>query len=235
MLEKKILIVGGSRGIGLSLAKKALSQNSEVTVIARKKIDDLQNSEIKFIQQDFNDISLARPTLLTFQPNILILCVAQGLYGDVLRFSNEQIFQCIKTSLISTIIWLKEAIDILPENSKIGWISSLTAKMTSHSWSYYASAKAGVDHFIDCARQIAIARGISITICYPGCVATGFHKRAGTETPANAVEPSEIAEDLLQAIGNSLDFWASDMDKDFIEEIYKFNKNHRCKFGELLK
>lgn len=230
-----LLVVGGSRGIGLALAKEALIKKRKVTVVARTKSDDIQDSDIDFIQQDFNETSLARSILVNVQPDVLILCVAQGLYGDILSFSDEQILNCIQTSYTSTVLWIREAINFLPDNSKIGWISSLTAKVPSQDWSYYASAKAGVEHLIDCMRGPALARGISITVCYPGCVATDFHRCAGAQAPEDAVQPSEVAGDLLQAVTNRLEFWASDIDKDVIEEVYKSQKSYRNKFRHSLK
>jgi short-subunit dehydrogenase len=233
--RSNLLIVGGSRGIGLALATKAIENRDLVTVVARTKTDNFRNSEINFIKQDFNDISLARSTLATVKPDVLILCVAQGLYGDILSFSNEQIVQCIQTSYTSTVLWIREAIDVLPKNSKICWISSLTAKIPNYHWSYYASAKAGVGHFIECVREQAATRGISITVCYPGCVATDFHRYAGTQTPEGAINAAEIAGNLLQAVESRLEFWASDMDREVIDKIYELDKTCRHRFQDLLK
>jgi short-subunit dehydrogenase len=236
-MGKKInlLIVGGSRGIGLALVDEALTERKQVTVVARKETPDLKDLQVNFINQDFNDISLIRPLLTNIQPDLLILCVAQGLCGNLLEFSDAQISQCIQASYTSTIFWIKEAIKTLPDNSKIGWISSLTAKVPSHSWSYYASSKAGVAHFIECVREPAMSRGISITVCYPGCVATDFHRYAGTQIPQGAIQPSDIAKDLLQAVENRLEVWASCLDKDVIETAYKFDKTYRDTFRDSLK
>jgi short-subunit dehydrogenase len=233
--KSNLLIVGGSRGIGLALVDEALTEKKKVTVVARKKTSDLEDLQVSFISQDFNDISLIRPLLTSIQPDLLMLCVAQGLCGNLLEFSDPQISQCIQTSYTSTIFWIKEAIRALPDNSKIGWISSLTAKVPSYNWSYYASAKSGVAHFIECVRESAMSRGISITVCYPGCVATDFHRYAGTKIPQGAIQPSDIATGLLQAVENRLEVWASDLDKDVIAAAYKFDKTYQDTFRDSLK
>ncbi|MEQ8467020.1 SDR family NAD(P)-dependent oxidoreductase [Coleofasciculus sp. E1-EBD-02] len=230
-----LLIVGGSRGIGLALAIEALAKYSRVTVIAREEIDKIKELKINFISQDFNDVELIRHTLEIVQPSTLILCVAQGLYGNISDFPNDKVISCVQTTYLSTIIWLKEAILVLPVGSRIAWISSLTAKIKSNNWSFYASAKAGVEHFIRCIRESAKDRGIDITICYPGCLATEFHERSGTQSSKDAIDPSEIANDLLEAIDNRLEFWVSYLDKEAIEKAYQLDEIYQHKFKDSLK
>jgi short-subunit dehydrogenase len=233
--NKSILIVGGSTGIGLALANQAVKQYKKITIIAREKTPEIRQLNIDFIKQDFNNIEIIRATLQMVKPNTIILCVAQGLYGDVCHLENDQILNCINTTYLSTIFWIKEAINILPPNSKIAWLSSLTAKIPHNNWSVYASAKAGVEHFISSIREKAEQKEISITVCYPSCVATGFHEKAGTQTPKDAIKPSEISEELLTAIESGLTFWAAPLDRDLINEINQMRPDQKNQFKELVK
>lgn len=229
-----ILIVGGSKGIGLALAAEAVTKYSNVTVIARNKTDQLEQLNINFINQNFNDIDLIRTTIKTIKPNIVVLCVAQGLYGDIFCLDTDKILNCINTTYLSTIFWIKELINILPGQSRIGWISSLTAIVPSQNWSVYASAKAGLEHFISCIRETAEQKEITITVCYPGCVATGFHEKAGTKTPEKAINPAQISKELLIAIESGLMFWTAPVDRDLINATYKIRQDNQNKFGRLL-
>jgi short-subunit dehydrogenase len=233
--KSSLLVVGGSRGIGLSLGIQALSNQDQVTIIARNKPNSLKNLNLDFISQDFNEISSIQPILKKIKPNTIIFCVGQGVYGNALNISNDQIINCMQTTYISTIFWIKEAINILPNNSRIGWISSLTAKIPNYNWSYYASAKSGVEQFINCIRDSAMIKGTSITICYPGCVATEFHKIAGSQLPEDAIKPSEISNNILEAIANREEFWSSDIDKEVITEAYRLNRIYQQKFKDSLK
>lgn len=231
----RLLIVGGSKGIGLALAREAVKTYNDVIVMASSKTPELANLNVNFIAQDFNEITLIKPTLEQWQPDTLILCVAKGLYGDLERLSTEKIISCVHTTYVSTLFWIKEAINLLQTGSKIAWLSSLTAKIPNKNWSFYASAKAGVEQFISCAREKANQKGINITVCYPGCVATGFHKKAGTQIPKEAIDPSEIALELLEAIEEKVEIWAAPIDKEVIYEINQIVKTHQRNFKESLK
>lgn len=232
---KSILIVGGSTGIGLALANEAVKKYKKITIIAREKTPEILPLNINFVQQDFNNIEIIRATLEMVKPNTIILCVAQGLYGDICHLENAQILNCINTTYLSTIFWIKEAINILPPKSRIAWLSSLTAKIPHNNWSVYASAKAGVEHFISSIREKAEQKEISITVCYPSCVATGFHEKAGTQTPKDAIKPSEISAELLTAIESGLTFWAAPLDRELINQIYQIRQYQKEPFNELVK
>lgn len=233
--RNNILIVGGSTGIGLALANEAVKKYQKVTIIARKETSEIAEVNINFLTQDFNNLELIRSTIQDINPNTIILCVAKGLYGNILNLENDKIIDCIHTTYLSTIFWIKEAINVLPAKSKIAWISSLTATIPNNKWSIYASAKAGVEHFISSVRENAEQKEISITVCYPSCLATEFHEKAGAKTPKEAINPDEISEDLLKAIESRLKFWAAPLDREVINEIYQVRQNRQNKFKELIK
>lgn len=233
--KDNVLIVGGSQGLGLALANEAVTKYSNVTVIARNKTAQLEELNINFVNQNFNDLDLMRKTVKTLKPNIVILCVAQGLYGDIFCLENDKIFNCINTTYLSTIFWIKELINILPCQSRIGWISSLTAIVTSQNWSVYASAKAGVEHFISCIREKAEQKEITITVCYPSCLATKFHEKTGIKTPEKAINPEKLSKELLIAIESRLMFWAAPIDREVINETYQIKQDYQNKFRGLLQ
>jgi short-subunit dehydrogenase len=230
-----VLIVGGSKGIGLALATEATTKYSNVTVIARTNTKQIEQLNINFINQNFNNIDLIRTTIQNIKPNIVILCVAQGLYGDIVNLKNDTVFNCINTTYLSTIFWIKELINNLQPQSRIGWISSLTATVTSQNWSVYASAKAGVEHFISCIREKAEQKEITITVCYPGCVATEFHKKAGSQTSEKAINPDQISKELLIAVESGLMFWVAPVDREVINETYQIRQHYQNKFRGLLQ
>ena len=231
----KLLIIGGSKGIGLALATEAVKTYNDVIVMARSKTPELANLNVNFITQDFNEITLIKPTLEQWQPDTLVLCVAQGLYGDLECLPTEKITSCVHTTYVSTLFWIKEAINLLNTGSKIAWISSLTAKIPNKNWSFYASAKAGVEQFISCTREKANQKGINMTVCYPGCVATGFHEKAGTQIPPEAIAPSEIALELLEAIEEKVEIWAAKTDRKVIDNINQIMQTYQSNFKEYLK
>ena len=97
--KDNVLIVGGSQGLGLALANEAVTKYSNVTVIARNKTAQLEELNINFVNQNFNDLDLMRKTVKTLKPNIVILCVAQGLYGDIFCLEISSMVACSRPEL----------------------------------------------------------------------------------------------------------------------------------------
>jgi short-subunit dehydrogenase len=123
----------------------------------------------------------------------------------------------MQSSFVASICWLSAALKLLPPGSAIGWLASLTARVPSMEWAAYAASKAGVEHYIRCIRQEAQGRGLSVTVCFPGCVGTGFQSRSGAPDPLSALLPEEVAPLIYDAVAAGLEVWAAAMDAGVVE------------------
>ncbi len=232
---KTALIIGGSEGIGLSLVKEALQNNYKVCVLARKSNANLKNLPVSFIAHDFNETNNAKNIINSIRPHLIVFCVAYGVYGKVDEVSNNEIIKCTRATFESSIIWFKECVNALSKGSRVAWISSLTSKVPNEEWAFYGAGKAGVEHFISSVRDYFLSKDITITTCYPGCVNTSFHCKAGGVVPLSAISPESISKDMFNAILKGLPYWASSMDKSVIDEVYNKERDFFNKFKSQLK
>lgn len=233
MENKTILIVGGSKGIGFFIVKEAIKKYRNVYVISRQKSKELNDLPINFIAHDINNNKDTKNLLENINPDILILCVAKGLYGYPETLLDSEIEAVFNTTYMSNIFWIKNSLQVLKCGSKIAWLSSLTAKLPDLNWCFYASAKAGVEHFVESIRENS--KNISITLCYPGVVNTGFHENSGSKPPLITESRFLYAKELLEAVENKEDFWSSPLDKNLVEVLNKSKKDLLLNFKGYLK
>lgn len=223
-MSKKILIIGGTKGLGKSLAIKSKKKGYQVFVFARHKSIELENLGVNCLVGDFTQEDIANNLLMDISPNILVLCVAKGLYKDLSLITNEDITSVVNHSFTHNLIWIKEGIDLMKSGSSIAWVSSLTAFVPDSTWSIYAACKAGVTHYLESICNVAHDKEISLTTCFPGCLDTDFHQNSGAIKPEIAVNPDLIVSDMLNAIETKQRFWSAPMDKAIINSVYD-NKN----------
>ena len=236
MINKKLLIIGGSKGIGLAIAKEAIKEYCQVIVLSRTYNEDLEKLNIQHIQQDFNNEALIDKTLCDIQPDIIIVSAANGLFfNDISTLKCNQIIDCLKGTFVSPILWISRAISIMSENTSICWISSLLTKLPNSDWAYYGASKAGVEHFINSIIPKARIKKINFTIVYPGCVDTNFHKDAGTILPKGAISADVISKDILLAIKKRELYWVANMDRSVILEFNEYCKHFYGKYRRNIK
>lgn len=234
-MKKRILIIGGSKGIGLAIAKEAKTQNNEVFVLSRTTNSDLKQLQVNCITQDFTNEALIDKTLIETNPNILIICAAKGIYGEIKSIDFASVKSCCISTFISPILWMSRALFLLPKNSTICYISSLLAKLPNLEWVFYGASKAGVEYYIRSIEPMASNLQKNLCVIYPGCVKTDFHTDSGTSTPEVAVSPDIISKEILSAIINKKNIWVAPMDFTCINDFNKKLNNLQKKYGNTIK
>ncbi|HEX8396246.1 MAG TPA: SDR family oxidoreductase [Pyrinomonadaceae bacterium] len=234
--KRKVLIVGGSRGLGLALAGNFGSNGWETTVLSRTA-PHITDIKAEIILADATTKAAAKRYLREIEPNLLVINFAQGIYKHPELLEDSEVELIIETNAASVIGWVTAAIQLLPAESKIGWVNSLTALIPDENWALYAAAKASVNHFIECVRPAAARRGIGITVCYPGCLQTDFHRAAGLPAglPTESVSPNSIVQLMREAIEDGQEFWAAQMDASIVEQYYEERRRFLLKTNGGLK
>lgn len=222
--KRKVLIVGGSRGLGFSLALSYCRRRGYETVILSRTVPP-EAIDAEIVLTDATQVGIAEHCLRQIEPDSLIINFAEGIYRQPELLTDEEIRQAIKINAAGAISWINAAVRLLPTEAKIGWISSLTALIPDENWAIYAATKAAVSHFIECVRPLAARRGIGLTVCFPGCLRTDFHTASGaTHIPPDAVSPDEIVVAMGDAIEAGREFWAARMDAPAVEQFYDLRK-----------
>lgn len=175
-MTRTVLVTGGNRGIGLSIARKFAELGDQVVVTSRsgEPIDglhvvkcDVSNSES--VDQAFAEIEEK------FGP-VEIAVANAGITRDglIMRMSDDDINDVINTNLFGAIRVARRAAKTMMKARKgrLIFISSVVGLMGSAGQVNYAASKAGL---VGAARSLARelgSRGITANVVAPGFVNT---------------------------------------------------------------
>ncbi|CCH46269.1 3-oxoacyl-[acyl-carrier-protein] reductase [Wickerhamomyces ciferrii] len=187
LIGKTAVVTGGSRGLGLHIAKKLSEQGASIILVSRQK-DVLRhnlkhelsiisnNQEHGYIQCDLSDTGSIYETFLSAnqlkKASILINCA--GVSQNSLLFSTPSslVSKIIDTNLTSSIILSQILLKQLMKNSpsSIINISSVLGLKGFKGTSVYSASKAGIVGF---TRALAVEMGskkIRVNSISPGLI-----------------------------------------------------------------
>ena len=184
-MEKIVIITGGSKGLGLGLAKQYHKQGYRVISISRSKIERLysveqykcdlsksENIEIVF-NEIFSQLDIENTEKITLINNA-------GYLGEVNTIENIQpsdINYALSVNLIAPLILTSQFIKHTKNTTakkQVFNISSGAAVSAYESWAMYCSSKAGLDMMtkVVSKEQENYTNGVSVVSIYPGVVDT---------------------------------------------------------------
>ena len=220
---KVALVTGGSRGIGLAVARALVSDGVRVVVTGRNGarlaeagplIERSGPGSVETVQADvrrYEEVARAiAATVARFGGlDILVNNAGIGIFADVADMSPAQWTEVIETNLTGVFHACQAAI---PEMRRRGGgfiinISSLAGKNAFPSAAAYCASKAGVNAFSEALMQEVRYDNIRVSYVMPGSVATGFSggdESKGGDWKISADEVAEVVLNLLRHPGRSL-------------------------------
>ncbi len=208
---KKVLITGGSAGIGKAMIKELTKHGvKDIAVIGRKK-DKLDQLESDFDNVDFlslqgdvskiEDLDRSVDTIKKKWGALDILInnagvVSAGLLSDV---SDEDIIAQININVTGLILLTKKCLPLL-KNSKEGAIINVSSGLgyvAMPFYSVYATTKAGVRQFSDALRRELHMYPLHIMTVYPTATDTNMMESADV----NGMDsPDEVAKASIEGL-----------------------------------
>ncbi len=184
LTRKKALVTGGTRGIGLEIAKSFLQAGAEVTVGATSKKD--LDSAYKFIQVDFSDLN----STLKFTENeqlgefdILVNNAGINIIDSLTDIALED-WQKVQDVNLRAPFLVSQSVArgmIQRKSGRIINISSIFGLVTREKRLSYTTTKSGI---IGMTRTMALelaAHGILVNCISPGFIDTDLTRANLTE------------------------------------------------------
>jgi 3-oxoacyl-[acyl-carrier protein] reductase len=214
---KVAIVTGGSRGIGLAIARALVADGAYVAITgrnaaqlaaARPLIEPAGTGGVELLQADvrhYADVERAvSATVGRFGGlDILVNNAGVGVFVDVASMAPDQWAEVIETNLTGPYHMCHAS---LPHMRARGGgyivnISSLAGSNPFVNGAAYCASKAGLNSFSEALMQEVRYDNIRVSYIQPGSVATGFSGRApdaGADWKTSANDVAEVVLNLLR-------------------------------------
>ena len=173
---RTVLITGGNRGIGFSIAQEFLSRGHRVAVTARSGEGPEGALTVRADVTDGESLDAAIAEVEEKLGPIEILVANAGITRDtlILRMSDDDFEDVINTNLSGVFRVVKRAIKSMVKArfGRIVLISSVVGLYGSADQVNYSSAKAGLVGFARSLTRELGGRGITTNVVAPGFIET---------------------------------------------------------------
>lgn len=184
--NKRVIISGGTLGIGKAVAQKLLENGARVVIFSRS--GDHVKKTLRYLSQfgevyglpadvsDINEVEMIFEFAQVKLGGLDILINNAALAADSVEKTDlEEIEYIIKTNLIGYLNCAKLAAELMTNFGQIINIGSLSGKTRDSGGDLYVASKSGVEGFNDSLRRGLFKKGIKVTLIEPGAVATSLH------------------------------------------------------------
>ncbi|NEV93974.1 SDR family NAD(P)-dependent oxidoreductase [Psychroflexus sp. YR1-1] len=211
--DKKVLITGGSAGIGKALIKELLTHGVKDFAVIGRSQDKLNALKDEFKDADFilvsADISrleaierLVKEVSKTWDHIDLLINNAGVVSADPLQdMTDEDLVNQININLTGLILLTKKALPLLLKSEDAGLMnmSSGLGYIAKPFYSVYAATKAGVRHFSEAMRRELIFENIHVMTIYPTATDTDMMTSARVDRMDS---PELVAQKSIEGLLN---------------------------------
>ena len=213
---KVAFITGGSRGIGLAIARALVAEGVQVAVTGRSEahlsaarplIERAGPGSVETLRADvrrYADVEQAlAATVARFGGlDFVINNAGVGIFADVADLSPDQWSDVIDTNLTGVFHVCHAAIPHLRRRGGgfIVNISSLAGKNAFATGAAYCASKAGLNAFSEALMQEVRFDDIRVSCVLPGSVATSFSSGDPSHGADWKIAPDEVAEVVLNLL-----------------------------------
>ena len=215
-LHMVAVVTGGSKGIGLAIARAFLDRGMEVAITGRSTADLdraaaqlAAGDRLRTIAADVRDPAAAQravdETVARFGGlDVLVNNAGVGKFANVAELSLEAWRDVIDTNLSGVFYCTRAA---LPElrRRKGGYIiniSSLAGKNAFTGGADYCASKAGLNAFSEALMQEVRYDNIRVSYVMPGSVSTGFGDRGSSGEADWKLAPEDVARVVVDLISH---------------------------------
>jgi 3-oxoacyl-[acyl-carrier protein] reductase len=228
--KKRVLITGGSRGVGRATALRLAREGTAVALLARTRSDlDAVVAEIAVaggravaVTADVGDAAHASSAVAEAIAALggldgLVLNAAIGVHGPVETYPVEDWQQSIATMLTGPFLVTQAALPALKAagEARIVAIGSGAAYAGYANLSSYCAAKWGLRGFLLALTEEVKADGIRCCYLSPGSILTDFGGRSVAEKRAQPgktfLQPDDVADTIAYLLAQPAHVWTQEM------------------------
>ena len=225
MITGRVAVVtGGSRGIGLAIARVLLQQGAKVAIIAtsehtlqeagRELASLFGETTVLPVRADVRNHAEIEQAIDTVVRqfgglDILVNNAGVGVFRSVAQMSNEEWDRVLSTNLTGAFYCSRAVLPHMRARGG-GWIvniSSLSGKHPFAEAAAYCASKAALNAFSEALMQEVRHDGIRVSCVLPGSVRTEFSGRNVSDSDDWKLAPEDVARmvsDLLEYPARSL-------------------------------
>jgi len=213
MSTKKVwFVTGASKGLGLTLVKKLLSEGYSVAATSRnvselQKVISEENSTFLPLEVDLvNENSIQEAVSKTVEKfdkiDVVVNNAGYGQLGTLEEISDLESRQNFDTNVFGSLNIIRKTMPYLREQKSgfiinIASIGGLTGEFAG--WGIYCATKFAVVGFTEALAAEVKEFGINATVVYPGYFRTDFLTGGSLRTPKTEIEEYTVARQLQVA------------------------------------
>ncbi|MFO0597209.1 MAG: SDR family NAD(P)-dependent oxidoreductase [Myxococcaceae bacterium] len=213
---RRVALIGGTRGMGRSLARKFVERGDSVALLGRDQ-DELDKSKadleargapgvkVATVQCDLAVPATFRPALESAEQaldGVDTVVVTAGLFAtqDQLEADPALAHRVLTVDFANTVMFCEEARKklLLRGKGTLCVFSSVAGDRARKPVVLYGAAKAGLSAYLEGLDHRYRAQGLTTVCVKPGFVKTAM--TAGLPVPPFAGEPDEVADVVLEGI-----------------------------------
>lgn len=208
--DKVIYITGGTKGIGLGIAREALKHGMKVAISARNvnaiDLSFIQSEDLLVLQADVRNAedeekAIARITSKWGTLDVLVANAGVGHFAPIDQMTSEQWNATIDTNLTGVFNSVKAAIPSLKKSAGyIITIASLAGTNFFVNGGAYNASKFGLVGFSQAIMLDLRPYKIKVTTIMPGSVATFFNDHIPNEKDAWKIQPDDIGQMVIDLL-----------------------------------
>ena len=210
------LVTGGSKGIGLAIARALLDRDMQVAISGRHEADLRRATEqlgaganLVTVSADVRNEQDARrsveETVRAFGGlDVLVNNAGVGKFANVADMTPEMFRDVIDTNLTGVFYCTHAALPHLRRRGGgyIVNISSLAGKNAFTGGAAYCASKAGLNAFSEALMQEVRYDNIRVSYVMPGSVSTGFGDRGSSGEADWKLAPEDVARVVVDLISH---------------------------------
>lgn len=224
LAEKRIILTGGSGGLGQFVAADFVREGADLTVMSRTW-DGNGNNQVRHFAVDLSTpegLVEASTFVVLKEPDILINMAGVQYFGPTEGQSFEDMHRSYMVNLVAPAALCRACLQSMKyrKSGQIANVGSIFASIPSAHFAAYSSAKAGLRALSEALRRELVDTGVTVTYIAPRAVRTAMltpEILSYAELTGMTIDPPEI---ISKKIVKAIKQRQKDVYIGFLEQIY---------------